>query len=94
MSSKKYSKVVDIYLIIYSTIMIIALLVLLFFSFRYWGRNFPYQFDIDSKMFYVAIGITFVTVITQWIEGRFKAILGLVNEMKGRELNGRRKKRK
>jgi len=92
MSSKKYSRAVDMYLIAYSVLMIIALLILLFYSFRYWGKNFPFNYDVEARMFYVAIGITFVTVLAQWIEGRFKAIIELSNNLKRRKLNGRRKK--
>lgn len=91
--SKRYSSLVDKYLIGYSILLILALLILLSYSLRYWSSNFPYDLDLEARMFYVAIGITFVTVISQWIEGRFKSILKTINEMKRRNLNGRRTKK-
>jgi divalent metal cation (Fe/Co/Zn/Cd) transporter len=64
------------FLVLFASIfMSFILIAVLYYSFKYWINNYPYGFDITGRMFYVAVGIAIVTSISQWIEGRIKAII-------------------
>lgn len=63
-----------------SIVMVLLLLVVLSFSLDYYTDNFPWKEALNAKMFYVAIGITFVTVIVQWIDGRIKFIRRIIRK--------------
>lgn len=86
MYSKKISKTLTIFLICFNIIQIAAFFTLLLYSLNYWGNNYPYNLGIEDKMFYVALGVTIITVISQWIEGRGKSILRSVKLLKGGSL--------
>ena len=85
---KKISKLVTVLYFFASTFMLTILLYVLYYSLQYWTINYPYGAEFNAVMFYVAIGITIVTILAQWIEGRIRAIRTILN--KGGE-NGRKR---
>ena len=76
------SKFIDIVLITYSILIIAGLILLLYYSWGYWWVNFPWTYPRPARAFYVAVGIAIITIMAQWIEGRFRAILKIIYKVK------------
>lgn len=74
----------DVLNIIGSIIMIFLFLWILVYASSYWINNYPSQSnDFGYQMFYLALGIAFITSIAQWIEGRTISMIRSVENLKG-----------
>lgn len=66
----------DILNIIGSIIMIFLFLWILVYASSFWINNYPSESnDFGYQMFYLALGIAFITSIAQWMEGRAKSMI-------------------
>ena len=68
--------------------MIALLLIILFFSLKFWTLNYSNDLQIEEKSFYIAIGIPIVTSISLWIEGRIRAIINSTNVLTKKKKGG------
>lgn len=68
------SKTLEYSNIFSSFVMVFLLLAVLLFSLSYWSSQFGIITDFSGKMFSLALVISFVTVIAQWIQGRVTSI--------------------
>lgn len=80
---KKGRKIIDSLVIFASLFMIVILLVVLFYSLEYWVGVYVLIESFSQKMFSIGLIISVVTVLAQWIEGRLRLILKIVNSSKG-----------
>lgn len=87
---RRWNNTLDTLELFSSVIMVLLLVVLLVSSISYWSSEMiSLQMPLNMRLFSIALIITIVTVILQWIEGRIEAIVRLVN---GGENWQRRKK--
>ena len=75
MNFKRSSLFWEVLNIVSSVIMIIFLIIVLFFSFRYFTENYPNNYKFNGQMFYVAVGICIATILSQWIQGRMESVI-------------------
>lgn len=80
---KPKNKFITYYLIFFNVLSIVLLIVLLYGSMNYWWTNFPLTYDTNSRLFYAGVGLAVITIIAEWIQGRFKGILKLTKDLKG-----------
>jgi len=64
----------DYLFLISSTIFLIFLILLLWYSLFFITDNYPNLRSLQDRMYYVAVAIAVITVTAQWIEGRVKSI--------------------
>ena len=82
----KTNRILDLLELVSSIIFVGFLSALLYFSLKYWTTNIGLVLNFHAKMFSVAMLITVVTVIAQWLEGRIKVIRTIWKRMKRRAL--------
>lgn len=84
---KVISKLFDWLELISSSIFICFLVVVLWFSLKYWTAYIPHIRIFEDRMFSVALIITIATVLGQWLEGRINAIIKVVKRLKQKEVH-------
>ena len=91
----KKNKFLDWLEIITSAIIVWFLLVMLWYSLKFWNAFYLANYQLIGRemlMFYVGLLIAVVTVSAQWIEGRIKTIIRAWNSIKGGS-NGRKRRK-
>lgn len=73
MVNKSYS-IFDYLELFFSLFTILIMVLVLIYSTVYWVNNFPYSRTIEAQYFYAGVGIAVITVCSEWISGRLKAI--------------------
>lgn len=88
MGKKKTYGVIDVLYFFSSAFMLVLLVIILYFSLKFWVANFNPNFPMDILSYYIAQAIVIVSVLGRWIEGRLKAIIRYLNKIGG--VNGRK----
>jgi hypothetical protein len=84
-------KLLEVLFLFSSLFMIALLLIILFYSLAFWTANYPRILGLKEQAFYIAVGIAIVTSISQWLEGRIKAVIKSINILaKKGGVNGKR----
>ena len=83
----KIEKAIDLLELFSSTILIIFCIVLLIGTMTYFRINYNQYGTMSDKLFIMAVVITVVTVIVEWIDGRLKAIKRIIDNRKGIKLS-------
>ncbi len=82
-TNKKVNGLIESLYLFSSFFMIGLLLYVLYFSLSYWTSSFNPNAPIENQAFYLGMMIAIVTSISQWIEGRIKAIIKSIDVLKG-----------
>lgn len=92
MVKNKISAVLEGLYLFASITLLVFLMILLINSINYMSANSPYNEPLQTKLFYISLMITVITVITQWMEGRINAIIETILSFKRRYEEWQKKK--